>query len=371
MSATSALSNESVQALNVDLGERSYPIYIGSGLLARKELLVPHIRGKRVAVVTNETVAPLYLEQICRTLEGYQVTTIVLPDGEQYKNLDVLNQIFDGLLEAKHDRKTTLIALGGGVVGDMCGFAAASYQRGVNFIQIPTTLLSQVDSSVGGKTGVNHALGKNMIGAFHQPQCVLADTGVLSTLSDRELSAGIAEVVKYGLIADEPFFLWLEENMGKIMSRDQDVLAEAIRRSCENKAQVVAEDEFESGRRAILNLGHTFGHAIETHQGYGVWLHGEAVAAGMVMAADLSCRMGWASESVVERTVNILQQAGLPVAVPQDMTPDDFMGLMSVDKKVEDGVLRLILLKGLGGAVVTSDAPASVLQQLLQDYCKS
>ncbi|CAM3539226.1 3-dehydroquinate synthase [Parendozoicomonas haliclonae] len=358
-----------MQTLTVDLGDRSYPIFIGSGLLSKPELLKPYIRGSEVAVVTNETVAPLYLEDLRRLLGGYRVTEVVLPDGEQYKNLTELNQIFDRLLADRHSRATTLIALGGGVVGDMCGFAAASYQRGVNFIQIPTTVLSQVDSSVGGKTGVNHPLGKNMIGAFHQPQAVIADMDVLTTLPDRELSAGLAEVIKYGLISDAPFFEWLELNAERLMSRDADALAESVLRSCENKAKVVAEDEREGGRRAILNLGHTFGHAIETHQGYGKWLHGEAVAAGMVMAVDLSVRLGWVESDVLQRTIALLEQCKLPVQPPKGMTPDDFLNLMSVDKKVIDGQLRLILLKSLGDAVVTAEAPKEVLCELLYSLC--
>ena len=362
-----------MQTLNVDLGERSYPIYIGSGLLGNGDLLKPHIHGKQVAVVSNETVAPLYLEALHKTLhkaqDGYQVIDIVLPDGEQYKNLDVLNRIFDSLLEHRHGRTTTLIALGGGVVGDMCGFAAACYQRGVNFIQVPTTLLSQVDSSVGGKTGVNHALGKNMIGAFHQPQCVLADVGVFVTLPDRELSAGLAEIVKYGLMDDAAFFEWLERNMDQLVARDEQTLTEAVLRSCQSKAEVVAEDEKEGGRRALLNLGHTFGHAIETHQGYGNWLHGEAVATGMVMAVDLSVRLGKIDPVVADRTRALLERANLPVDPPANMSPDDFLQLMSVDKKVIDGQLRLVLLSALGQGVVTGDTPPKLLLEQLKNSC--
>ena len=359
-----------MKTLHVDLGDRSYPIHIGSGLLGQPELLVPHIRGKQVAIVSNETVAPLYIEKLHAVLGDYQVTDIILPDGEEYKNLDVLNQVFDGLLQDRHNRTTTLIALGGGVVGDMCGFAAASYQRGVHFIQVPTTVLSQVDSSVGGKTGVNHALGKNMIGAFHQPQCVLADIETFKTLPDRELSAGIAEVIKYGLICDKPFFDWLETNITALMDRDEDALIEAVLRSCDNKAKVVAEDEKEAGRRALLNLGHTFGHAIETHQGYGNWLHGEAVAAGMVMAVQLSARLGWVDEGVVQRVIALLEKANLPIQPPEGMTPDEFLSLMSVDKKVIDGQLRLILLKSIGDAVVTSEASPQELQDYLTTVCR-
>ncbi|HEY7885092.1 MAG TPA: 3-dehydroquinate synthase, partial [Cellvibrionaceae bacterium] len=279
-----------MKTLKVELGERSYPIYIGEQLLEDKTLLTQHIQGRQVCIVTNKTVAPLYHEKLLASLSDYDVTTVALPDGEQYKNLDTLNLIFDQLLSARHNRTTTVIALGGGVVGDMAGFAAACYQRGVNFIQVPTTLLSMVDSSVGGKTGVNHALGKNMIGAFYQPQAVIADVSVLQSLPTRELAAGLAEVIKYGLISDADFFVWLEQNIKALLAMEVEALSYAVLRSCENKAAVVAADEREGGIRAILNLGHTFGHAIETAEGYGVWLHGEAVAAGMVMALDLSQR---------------------------------------------------------------------------------
>ena len=358
-----------MQTLNVELGSRSYPIHIGAGLLGRPDLLIPHIRGQQVAVVSNDTVAPLYMQSLRQALNEYQVTEIILPDGEQYKNLDVLNSIFDRLLAERYGRTTTLIALGGGVVGDMCGFAAACYQRGVNFIQIPTTLLAQVDSSVGGKTGVNHALGKNMIGAFHQPLCVLADISVFSTLPDRELSAGLAEVIKYGLGFDARFFDWLEEHIHDLMAKDEAALMEAVLRSCATKAHVVADDEKESGARALLNLGHTFGHAIENHLGYGYWLHGEAVAAGMIMATDLSVRLGWLAPDVGTRVRSLLEKASLPVAPPAGMTPEDFLNLMSVDKKVIDGQLRLVLLKELGVGVVTSEVPHAVLQDQLVESC--
>ncbi|MCQ4241435.1 3-dehydroquinate synthase [Stutzerimonas stutzeri] len=358
-----------MQTLDVDLGERSYPILIGEQLIERGELLSPHIRGKQVAIVTNDTVAPLYLERLMQSLAGYAVTPVVLPDGEAYKNWETLQTIFDGLLSARHDRNTTIIALGGGVVGDMAGFAAASYQRGVDFIQMPTTLLSQVDSSVGGKTGINHPLGKNMIGAFYQPQLVLIDTSTLATLPARELSAGLAEVIKYGLICDEPFLSWLEVNIDRLRALDQAALTEAIRRSCAAKAAVVGADERESGVRATLNLGHTFGHAIETHQGYGVWLHGEAVAAGTVMALEMSRQLGWISADERDRCVRLLVRAGLPVVPPGDMTPDDFLRHMAVDKKVLDGQLRLVLLKRLGEAVVTGDFPREALDATLRvDY---
>lgn len=358
-----------MQTLDVDLGERSYPILIGEQLIERGELLSPHIRGKQVAIVTNDTVAPLYLERLMQSLAGYAVTPVVLPDGEAYKNWETLQTIFDSLLSARHDRNTTIIALGGGVVGDMAGFAAASYQRGVDFIQMPTTLLSQVDSSVGGKTGINHPLGKNMIGAFYQPQLVLIDTSTLATLPARELSAGLAEVIKYGLICDEPFLSWLEVNIDRLRALDQAALTEAIRRSCAAKAAVVGADERESGIRATLNLGHTFGHAIETHQGYGVWLHGEAVAAGTVMALEMSRQLGWISADERDRCVRLLVRAGLPVVPPGDMTPDDFLRHMAVDKKVLDGQLRLVLLKRLGEAVVTGDFPREALDATLRvDY---
>ncbi len=358
-----------MQTLNVDLGERSYPIHIGERLIERGELLSPHIRGNQVAVVTNETVAPLYLERLCRSLADYNVTPIILPDGEAHKNWQTLQLIFDGLLNARHDRNTTVVALGGGVVGDMAGFAAASYQRGVSFIQIPTTLLSQVDSSVGGKTGINHPLGKNMIGAFYQPQAVLIDTVTLQTLPARELSAGLAEVIKYGLISDEAFLGWLEEHVDSLRALDQQALTEAIHRSCAAKARVVAADEREGGIRAILNLGHTFGHAIETHQGYGAWLHGEAVAAGMVMALEMSRQLGWITVTQRDRAVSLLARAGLPVAPPAQMSRDDFLRHMAVDKKVLNGQMRLILLRGLGDALVAGDFPREALDATLSvDY---
>lgn len=358
-----------MQTLHVELGERTYPIYIGSDLLRRTDLLAAHIAGRQVAIVTNETVAPLYLAALEQALAGYSVTSVVLPDGEAFKTWETLQLVFDGLLAARHDRRTTVIALGGGVIGDMAGFAAACYQRGVNFIQVPTTLLSQVDSSVGGKTGINHPLGKNMVGAFYQPQAVLIDTASLATLPARELSAGLAEVIKYGLICDEPFLSWLEEHMAALRGLDQAALTAAIARSCAAKARVVAADERESGVRATLNLGHTFGHAIETHQGYGAWLHGEAVAAGTVMALDMSERLGWISAAERDRGVRLFVAAGLPVVPPLDMTPEDFMGHMAVDKKVLDGQLRLVLLRGLGEAVVTAEFAPEVLNATLRaDY---
>lgn len=338
---------------------------VGERLIDDGELLTPYIRGKQVAIVTNDTVGPLYLERLSRSLVDYSVTAVVLPDGEGHKNWQTLQRIFDALLTARHDRGTTVIALGGGVVGDMAGFAAACYQRGVDFIQVPTTLLSQVDSSVGGKTGINHPLGKNMVGAFYQPQAVLIDTSTLATLPPRELSAGLAEVIKYGLICDEPFLGWLEDNMDRLRGLDQAVLTEAIERSCAAKARVVAADERETGVRATLNLGHTFGHAIETHQGYGVWLHGEAVSAGTVMAAEMSRRLGWLSTADRDRVIRLLSRAGLPVVPPADMCAEDFLAHMAVDKKVLNGRLRLVLLKGLGDAVVTSEFSRGVLDATL------
>ncbi|MBT8430778.1 MAG: 3-dehydroquinate synthase [Gammaproteobacteria bacterium] len=354
-----------MRTLKVDLGDRSYPIFIGSDLIGDSSLYGPYVQGGQVMIVSNETVAPLYLARVEATLSGYQLAHVVLPDGERYKTLGVLDQIFTGLLKRRFDRGCTLLALGGGVVGDMTGFAAASYQRGVNFIQVPTTLLSQVDSSVGGKTGVNHPLGKNMIGAFHQPQCVVIDISTLSTLPDRELSAGMAEVIKYGLINDREFFDWLEQNMPALMDRDPEALAYAIERSCADKASVVAADERESGQRALLNLGHTFGHAIETGMGYGSWLHGEAVGAGMCMAAAMSARLGWLNQDQVRRVDTLVAAAGLPVRPPDDVSPERFMELMAVDKKVMDGQLRLVLLKDIGNSVVTANFDPEALKQTL------
>lgn len=356
-----------MQTLNVDLGARSYPIHIGAGLLDRADLVLPHLKQLRVAIVTNTTVAPLYLERFSATLQraGVTVTPIILPDGEEYKTWESLNLIFDALLRNRCERKTTLIALGGGVIGDLTGFAAASYLRGVPFIQIPTTLLAQVDSSVGGKTGINHPLGKNMIGAFYQPQLVLADTDTLNTLPDRELSAGLAEVIKYGLIRDPAFFGWLEQNMDKLLARDAATLSEAILVSCRNKAEVVAADETESGQRALLNLGHTFGHAIESGMGYGNWLHGEAVAAGTLLAARVSQGMGWLDAGQIQRIKQIFQSARLPVTSP-DLGVERYMDMMGLDKKVEAGKIRFILLRTIGEAVITSDVPEQALRHVLE-----
>lgn len=352
-----------MQTLSVSLGERSYPIFIGANLLSQSSLYVPHIRGRQVCIVTNDTISLIYLDKLKNNLTDFHVSSVILPDGESYKNLETLNTIFTALLTQKHNRTTTLIALGGGVVGDMTGFAAACYQRGVNFIQIPTTLLSMVDSSVGGKTGVNHAMGKNMVGAFYQPQAVIADITLLQTLPAREISAGLAEVIKYGLISDYDFFVWLEQNIELLVTGDEAALSYAVLRSCENKANVVAQDEHEGGIRAILNFGHTFGHAIETAQGYGNWLHGEAVAAGMVMAADYSMRRGDIPHSDFVRITNLLERAHLPVKAPRGMTPEQFVELMGVDKKVLDGRLRLVLLKSLGTAIITSDIDTKLLME--------
>ncbi len=356
-------------SLHVDLGERSYPIFIESGALGLESSFKPYIQGSQALIVTNETIDPLYSATLEASLSFVEsVSKVVLPDGEAYKNLETLNKIFDGLLTERHNRLTTLIALGGGVIGDMTGFAAASYQRGVNFIQVPTTLLSQVDSSVGGKTGVNHPLGKNMIGAFYQPKVVVIDTDVIDTLPDRELAAGMAEVIKYGLIADADFFSWLEENIDALMSRDKQALAYAIERSCQIKADVVAKDEKEGGLRAILNLGHTFGHAIEADQGYGKWLHGEAVGAGMAMACEMSHELGWIEESALSRAKTLIKKAHLPISPPKDMTPETFLKYMMVDKKVLDKTLRLVLLKSLGKAIVTSDFNDDALQKTLAGH---
>jgi len=356
-----------MQTLTVGLAERSYPIHIGSGLLARAELLQPYLPRKRVAIISNTTVAPLYLAQLQNTLcsIGVNGVEIILPDGEQYKTGDTLNLIYNALLTHRCERTTPLIALGGGVIGDMTGYAAATYLRGVPFIQIPTTLLSQVDSSVGGKTGINHPLGKNMIGAFYQPQLVLADTDTLNTLPDNELSAGIAEVIKYGLIRDLPFLEWLEASMDKLLARDTAALQYAIHRSCENKAEVVAADERESGERALLNLGHTFGHAIESGMGYGTWLHGEAVAAGTLMAADLSQRLGWITAQDVARVRQLFERARLPVMAPA-LGIEKYLELMGLDKKVEGGKMRFVLLKKLGKAVVYGNEPEALLQQTIE-----
>ncbi len=357
-----------MKELLVALGERSYPIYIGSGLLNQAELYKQHIKSSQVIVITNSTIAPLYLDQVLNNLQDFKVETLILPDGEQFKTLEYVTQIFDKLLSCKFSRNATLIALGGGVIGDMGGFSAACYQRGIAFLQIPTTLLAQVDSSVGGKTGVNHPLGKNMIGAFYQPQCVIADADVLSTLDNRQLSAGLAEVIKYGLIRDLEFFEWLEQNIELLLARDKEALAFAIERSCVNKAQIVAEDETESGIRATLNLGHTFGHAIETGAGYGIYLHGEAVAIGTCQAADLSRRKGWLTDADVERIIALFKKANLPVNPPVQLDSDRFLELMAVDKKNIDGKIRLILLTKIGVATLPIGIDSLLLEQTLKSY---
>ncbi len=355
-----------MQTLRVELGERGYAIHIGERLLSHAELILPQLELPRTAIVTNTTVAALYLQPFAQSLRsaGVDVASIVLEDGERYKDWATLNRVYDALLEGRCDRKTTLIALGGGVVGDLAGFAAATYMRGIPFIQVPTTLLAQVDSSVGGKTGINHPLGKNMIGAFYQPRLVLADTAVLATLPPRELSAGMAEVIKHGLIRDGAFFAWLEQNMEKLLAGDQDALAHAVLRCCEIKAAVVAADERETGVRALLNFGHTFGHAIESGLGFGNWLHGEAVAAGMAMAADLSCRLGFIGQADVRRIIALLKRAGLPSA-PPDIAAERLLQLMGADKKTEGGKLRFVLLDAIGAASIHSDVPDGPLQQTL------
>jgi 3-dehydroquinate synthase len=355
-----------MQTLTVGLGDRTYPIHIGDGLLTRAELFLPHLPQRKIAVVTNTTVAALYLEKFGTALRGAGVTIVpvVLPDGEQHKNWRTLNTIFDALLTNRCERKSAIIAFGGGVIGDLAGFAAASYQRGVPFIQVPTTLLAQVDSSVGGKTAINHPLGKNMIGAFYQPRMVLADIGLLVSLPARELSAGLAEVIKYGLIMDSPFFGWLEANIEKLNKRDPGALAYAVTRSCENKAAIVAADERETGERAVLNLGHTFGHAIEAGLGFGTWLHGEAVAAGTILAARLSQRMGLLEPNDVDRIARLFERAGLPIQAPA-LGADRYLELMGHDKKVENGKLRLVLLQSLGKARVTPDFQMRDLRDVL------
>lgn len=354
-----------MQTLHVELGDRRYPIFIGSQL-DRKTLLAPYIKGLQVMIVTNTTLEQLYLSHYVHDLEslGKKVATCVLPDGEKYKNLENLNLIFDALLEAGFNRDCTVLALGGGVIGDMAGFASACFQRGVYFIQVPTTLLSQVDSSVGGKTGINHPLGKNMIGAFKQPEVVMADMAQLRTLPARELSAGLAEVIKYALLGDLEFLAWLEQHMDGLLAGDESLLAQAVYRSCAHKAKIVANDEKEQGERALLNLGHTFGHAIESYLGYGKWLHGEAVATGMVMAADLSQRMGWISAEDLQRTKNIIQRAKLPISCPK-IPLDEFLSYMAHDKKVLNGQLRLVLLQQLGQAVITKEFDVEKMKQVI------
>ena len=353
-----------MESLSVALGSRSYPIHIGSGLLERAELYRPYLGGGAVAVVTNETVAPLYLAKVSAALQPARVTQIVVPDGEQAKGWQTLERVFDTLLAARVGRDGLIVALGGGVVGDLAGFAAAVYQRGVDFVQVPTTLLAQVDSSVGGKTAINHARGKNMIGAFHQPRAVIADVATLDTLPDRELRAGLAEVIKHGLALDEAFTRWLEGSIEKLLARDRAALSHAVRRSCELKAAIVAEDEREAGRRALLNFGHTFGHAIEAGAGYGAWLHGEAVAAGMVMAAELSALMGHLKKNEVTRVRDLIRRGGLPVAGPA-LSPERLMELMAVDKKAAKGKTRFVLLESIGRAALHGDVEARLVSQAI------
>lgn len=376
MSSTTKAETNNYDVVKVDLSDgRDYPIYIGTSYTDEQasSMLSSHVHGSKVLIVTNDRIAPMYLEKYRALLsqEGKDVFTLVLPDGEEYKSMDILQRVLDKALEETLDRKCTFVALGGGVIGDMVGFAAAIYQRGVNFIQIPTTVMAMVDSSVGGKTGVNHPLGKNMIGAFHQPQCVFIDTDTLSTLPDRELQSGIAEIIKYGLIRDAALFEWLEENMDKLLTRDASATRYAVKRSCENKAEVVKADEKEAGLRATLNLGHTFGHAIESGSGYGTWLHGEAVAIGTAMAASMSAEMGWIDQDLVQRTYRILEQAKLPVDLPVDSPMDQatFLKYMAADKKVANGQLRLILLKGpLGNCVFTGDFEQDAMVKTIDEF---
>ena len=385
---TSMISDSDIcETLNVDLGDRSYPIYIGTNLLGKGvgSELRNHVKSKKALIVTNTRVGPLHLATVRDSLEGTntEIFEIVLPDGEEYKTMDVLMMIIDKAMEVKLDRKSTFIALGGGVIGDMTGFAAAIFQRGVKFVQIPTTLMAMVDSAVGGKTAVNHPLGKNMIGSFYQPDAVIIDTNTLNTLPGRELRSGIAEVIKYGLIRDSEFFGWLEENMEKLLARDNAIMAETVLRSCQNKADVVAADEREANIRATLNLGHTFGHAIETGLGYGAWLHGEAISTGMLMAADLSVLHGWIDEDISKRTKALLEKADLPTSLHnphteytedynkmrKGLTKARFIELMSMDKKVADGKLSLVMLRGkLGECLITNEFDAQKLDKVVADY---
>ncbi len=356
-----------MQTVTVDLDTRSYPIHIGAGLLGAAGHWTPCL-GSRVMIVTNTVLAELHLAPVQAALQGRDFETLILPDGEATKTLASAERIWDALLAARFGRDASLIALGGGVTGDLTGFAAACYQRGIDFIQMPTTLLAQVDSSVGGKTGVNHPRGKNMIGAFHQPRCVIADLDTLGTLPERELRAGLAEVIKYGLIADAAFFAWLEAHLDALLAREPAALSHAIAVSCRTKAAIVTADERESGVRALLNLGHTFGHAIETGTGYGTWLHGEAVATGMVMAAELSARLGRVPSATVERIRRLIDRAGLPVTAPRGLDAGRFLELMAVDKKAQAGRLRLVLLRAIGEAELRSDTDPGVLRALLDQF---
>lgn len=355
-----------MECLTVNLAERSYPISIGSGLLNQPDMFVPFISGKRVMVISNETVAPLYLAQIRKVLTNYQVDELIIPDGESHKTLASFELIMSALLKGKHGRDTTLIALGGGVIGDLVGFAASCYQRGVPFIQVPTTLLSQVDSSVGGKTAVNHPLGKNMIGAFYQPKAVIIDIDCLNSLPAKEFAAGMAEVIKYGVMWDAEFFSWLETHHDEIRNKNAKALTHIIHQCCSIKADVVSQDETETGVRALLNLGHTFGHAIEAEQGYGVWLHGEAVATGIVQAAETSLRMNLIDVNQLNRIKALLAETDLPVKGPSDMTYEQYIDHMQRDKKAKAGLVRLVLPIGIGKAELFSDVDASILQDVIR-----
>lgn len=359
-----------MQTLNLNLGAKTYPIYIGQNLLTKKDLITPFVKSNQIMIVTNTTIAPLYLAKTTELFKDFDIKTVIIADGEEYKTLTTLNKIYDALLENKFNRDVTIVALGGGVIGDISGFAAASYQRGVSFIQIPTTLLSQVDSSVGGKTGVNHQLAKNMIGAFYQPKCVLIDTSTLATLDDRQFSAGIAEVIKYGLLGDRIFFEFLEKNIYKLLARDNDVLSQAILKSCKDKADIVAKDELEKGSRALLNLGHTFGHAIENTLGYGKYLHGEAVAVGIVMAAHLSMLHGYIANDDVFRIKTILEKANLPISINGKIKKTDFVKAIKVDKKVKDGKIHLILLKSIGNAFISDGFDLKLFNNTISKFIK-
>ena len=362
--------SDKTKILNVELGDKSYPIYIGIDLLSMKSLFVDQIQGRQVMIVTNKTIAPLYLDKLTSILDGFNVQSVILPDGEEFKKLETLNKVFDALLEAKFDRTSTLIALGGGVIGDITGFAAASYQRGVGFIQVPTTLLSQVDSSVGGKTGINHELGKNMIGAFYQPKAVIIDVNTLDTLSNQEFSAGMAEVIKYGLLGNADFFSMLEANIESIMARKKDLIIEVIFNCCQDKARIVELDEFEKGKRALLNLGHTFGHGIENAFGYGNYLHGEAVSIGMVMAAKLSKDEGNLSHEETLRVESILSKADLPISINKTIDSETLITAMSLDKKSIDGKIRLVLLKSLGDSYLTDSYSNENFMKVVNSFCQ-
>ena len=362
--------SDKTKILNVELGDKSYPIYIGIDLLSMKSLFVDQIQGRQVMIVTNKTIAPLYLDKLTSILGGYNVQSVILPDGEEFKTLETLNKVFDALLEAKFDRTSTLIALGGGVIGDITGFAAASYQRGVGFIQVPTTLLSQVDSSVGGKTGINHELGKNMIGAFYQPKAVIIDVNTLDTLSNQEFSAGMAEVIKYGLLGNADFLSMLEANIESIMARKKDLIIEVIFNCCQDKARIVELDEFEKGKRALLNLGHTFGHGIENAFGYGNYLHGEAVSIGMVMAAKLSKDEGNLSHEETLRVESILSKADLPISINKTIDSETLITAMSLDKKSIDGKIRLVLLKSLGDSYLTDSYSNENFMKVVNSFCQ-